>query len=168
MAETRTIELEVKQIGLDALKIQLKEAKANAKALAKEFGETSKEAKAAAAAAGLLENKITEVKEASKSLKTQIKEANMELVKAQENFGDYSNEALKAAKNVANLKDKIAEAGETAALFDPGKKFQAATGVITATAGAVSAYQGALGLLGVESEKIEEALLRVQSAMALS
>ena len=110
-----------------------------------------------------------EVKESGfKSLKAQIKEANIELIKAQENFGDYSKEALKAAQNVAGLKDKIAEAGETAALFDPGKKFQAATGVITATAGAVSAYQGALGLLGVESEKIEEALLRVQSAMALS
>jgi hypothetical protein len=168
MAETRTIELEVKQIGLDALKVQLKEAKANAKALAKEFGETSKEAKAAAAAAGLLENKITEVKDASKSLKQQIKEANMELVKAQENFGDYSQEAIKAAKNVAGLKDKIAEASETAALFDPGKKFQAATGAITAAAGAVSAYQGALGLVGVESEQVEAAMLKVQSAMALS
>lgn len=110
-----------------------------------------------------------EVKESGfKSLKAQIKEANIELIKAQENFGDYSKEALKAAQNVAGLKDKIAEAGETAALFDPGKKFQVATGAITAAAGAVSAYQGAMGLLGVESEAVEEAMLRVQSAMALS
>lgn len=110
-----------------------------------------------------------EVKESGfKSLKAQIKEANIELIKAQENFGDYSNEAIKAAKNVAGLKDKIAEAAETAALFDPGKKFQVATGAITAAAGAMSAYEGAMGLLGVESEQLEKAMLRVQSAMALS
>jgi len=110
-----------------------------------------------------------EVKESGfKSLKAQIKEANIELIKAQETFGDYSDEALKAARSVAGLKDKIAEAGETAALFDPGAKFQVATGAITAAAGAVSAYQGAMGLLGVESEAVEEAMMRVQSAMALS
>jgi len=110
-----------------------------------------------------------EVKESGfKTLKQQIKEANIELIKAQETFGDYSDQALKAAKNVAGLKDKIAEANETAALFDPGSKFQVATGAITAAAGAMSAYQGALGLVGVESAAVEEAMLKVQSAMALS
>ena len=110
-----------------------------------------------------------EVKESGfKSLKAQIKEANIELIKAQENFGDYSQEAIKAAKNVAGLKDKIAEASETAALFDPGKKFQVATGAITAAAGAMSAYEGAMGLVGVESEQLEKTMLKVQSAMALS
>jgi hypothetical protein len=110
-----------------------------------------------------------EVKESGfKTLKQQIKEANIELIKAQETFGDYSDQALKAAKNVAGLKDKIAEANETAALFDPGKKFQVATGAITAAAGAMSAYQGALGLVGVESEELEKTMLKVQSAMALS
>jgi hypothetical protein len=110
-----------------------------------------------------------EVKESGfKSLKAQIKEANIELIKAQENFGDYSQEAIKAAKNVAALKDKIAEASETAALFDPGKKFQVATGAITAAAGAMSAYEGAMGLVGVESEQLEKTMLKVQSAMALS
>ena len=110
-----------------------------------------------------------EVKESGfKSLKAQIKEANIELIKAQETFGDYSDEALKAARSVAGLKDKIAEAGETAALFDPGKKFQVATGAITAAAGAMSAYEGAMGLVGVESEQLEKTMLKVQSAMALS
>lgn len=102
------------------------------------------------------------------SIRSQIKAATVSLVEAQQKFGDYSKEALDAARKLATLKDKIAEANETANLFDPGKKFQALTGSITAVAGAFSAVQGAIGLLGVESAEVEKAILRVQSAMALS
>ena len=103
-----------------------------------------------------------------KSIKTQLKEANLELIKAQENFGDYSDEALKAARGVAQLRDKIEEAKETADLFDPGKKFQAFSGVLQTTAAGYAGLQGAIGLFGTESAELEKQLLKVQSALALS
>jgi hypothetical protein len=101
-------------------------------------------------------------------MKKLLKEANFELLAAQKNFGDYSSEAVEAAKKVAELKDSIQEAAETADLFDPGKKFQTFAGAISAVGGGISAVQGALGLVGAESENVEKALLRVQSALALS
>lgn len=108
------------------------------------------------------------VNQSNKSLKAQIKEATVELIQAQEKFGDYSKEALSAAKNLAQLRDKIAEAGETANLFDPGKKFQAVAGAVSAMASGFAVAQGAMGLFGAESEEVEKTLLKVQSAMALS
>jgi hypothetical protein len=102
------------------------------------------------------------------NIRKEIKEATAELIRAQEAFGDYSQEALRAAKRVAELKDKVQEAAETADLFDPGKKFQAYAGALNAVAGGFAAVQGALGLIGVESEEVEKQLLKVQSALALS
>jgi hypothetical protein len=102
------------------------------------------------------------------SVKKELKAANAELVNAQSNFGDYSKEAITAAKRVAELKDKISEARETADLFDPGKKFQAFAGAINAVAGGFTAVQGALGVVGAESEELQKSLLKVQSALALS
>ena len=108
------------------------------------------------------------VNQSNKSLKAQIKEATIELIQAQQKFGDYSKEALVAAKNLATLRDKIAEAGETANLFDPGKKFQAVAGAVSAMASGFAVAQGAMGLFGEQSEEVEKTLLKVQSAMALS
>jgi chromosome segregation ATPase len=115
-----------------------------------------------------LNKAVQQTDKSTASLKTQIKEATIELVNAQKEFGDYSEAALNAAKKVATLKDQIAEAQETAKLFDPGAKFQAATGAIAAGANAIQGYQSSLGLLGVEGEAAQETLLKVQSAMALS
>jgi len=101
-------------------------------------------------------------------VKKAIKDANAELIAAQTNFGEYSKEAVNAAKKVAELKDAIQEAGETANLFDPGKKFQALSGALTSVAGGFAAVQGAIGLFGGESKELEKQLLKVQSALALS
>jgi len=102
------------------------------------------------------------------NIRRELKEANAELVAAQRNFGEYSAEAVAAAKRVAQLRDAVQEARETADLFDPGKKFQAFTGVLNSVAGGFAAVQGALGLIGVESAEVEKQLLKVQSALALS
>jgi len=102
------------------------------------------------------------------NVRKELKEANAELVRAQQEFGDYSAEAVSAAKKVALLRDQISEAAETAKLFDPGAKFAAFSGAINAVAGGFAAVQGALGLVGVESEDLQKQLLKVQSALALS
>ena len=101
-------------------------------------------------------------------LKKQLKDATQELQIARQRFGDLSTEAVEAAKKVAGIRDSIAAANEQAALFDPGKRFQALTSAASLAAGAVGAVQGAMGLFGAESEDVQKALLKVQSAMALS
>jgi len=102
------------------------------------------------------------------SIRQQLREANRALVDAQQNFGEYSAEAVTAAKRVAELRDRVQDASETAALFDPGQKFKAFSGSLQAVAGGFAAVQGALGLVGVESEDLQKQLLKVQSALALS
>jgi hypothetical protein len=104
----------------------------------------------------------------TKSFRAQFKEASQDLQRIQATFGEYSKEALEAAKNVASLKDRIQEARETVDLFDPGKRLQAVTGVVNSVAGAYAGLQGALALVGVESEDVQKQLLKVQGALALS
>jgi hypothetical protein len=103
-----------------------------------------------------------------KPLKLQLKEANQELQKARQKFGEFSNEAIQAGQKVGAIKDAIEGANESAALFDPGKKFQSLTTVATQAAAGVQAVQGAFALFGSESENVQKALLKVQGAMALT
>ena len=102
------------------------------------------------------------------SIKSQLKEATAELIAMREKFGDTSDEAVKAAKKVANLKDSIGDAKAMADAFNPDAKFKAFGSALQGVAGGFSAVQGAMGLLGSESEDVEKMLLKVNSAMALS
>lgn len=97
-----------------------------------------------------------------------LKEANAELIAMQDQFGATSQQAINAARKVADLKDRIEDARETADLFDPGKKFQAFVTLGSQIAAGFGAVQGAMALIGTESEAVEKSLLKVQSAMALA
>jgi hypothetical protein len=103
-----------------------------------------------------------------KPLKKQLREATQELQVARQKYGEFSDEAVNAAQKVAGIRDEIDAANEAAQLFDPGKRFQALTTAATTAAGGIAAVQGAMALFGNESEDVEKALLKVQSAMALS
>ena len=102
------------------------------------------------------------------NMRKALKEANQELLAMQDQFGAASTEAINAAKKVADLKDRIEDARETADLFDPGKKFQAFVTLGSQIAAGFSAVQGAMALVGSESEDVQKALLKVQGAMALA
>jgi hypothetical protein len=102
------------------------------------------------------------------SIKSQLKEATAELIAMREKFGDTSTEAVNAAKKVANLKDSIGDAKAMADAFNPDAKFKAFGSALQGVAGGFSAVQGAMGLIGSESEDVEKMLLKVNSAMALS
>jgi hypothetical protein len=102
------------------------------------------------------------------SIKSQLKEATAELIAMREKFGDTSDEAVKAAKKVAGLKDSIGDAKAMADAFNPDAKFKAFGSALQGVAGGFSAVQGAMGLIGSESEDVEKMLLKVNSAMALS
>lgn len=101
-------------------------------------------------------------------LKKQLRQATQELQVARQKFGEFSTEAVQAAQKVAIIRDEIEAANEAASLFDPGKRFEALTTAASTAAGGIAAVQGAMALFGGESEEVEKALLKVQSAMALS
>ena len=97
-----------------------------------------------------------------------IKEATSDLVMMQEQFGKTSPQAIEAAKRIADLKDRIQDAKEQADLFDPGNKFKAFSNAASQVAAGFSAVQGAMALVGAESEDVQKSLLKVQGALALS
>ena len=103
-----------------------------------------------------------------KSLKAQLKEAQAEVQKLSEKFGATSQEAINAAKRAAELKDAIGDAASLTDAFNPDAKFNALSKSIGGVLDGFQAFQGVLGLVGVEGKAVEEAMLKVQSAMALS
>ena len=106
--------------------------------------------------------------QSTKSLRTQLREAQLEVATLSEKFGATSNQAIEAAKKAAKLKDAIGDAKTLTDAFNPDAKFKALGGALTGVAGGFAAVQGALGALGIQSDGVEKALLRVNSAMALS
>lgn len=109
-----------------------------------------------------------EVKTNVGSLKSQLREAQAEVAKMSEKFGVTSREAAQAARRAAELKDQIGDAKALTDAFNPDAKFTALSSSLSGVASGFAAYQGALGLIGVESKAVEEQLLKVQSAMALA
>ena len=106
--------------------------------------------------------------QAVKSLKSQFREAQQEVAELSAKFGATSQEAVNAAKRASELKDQIGDAKALTDAFNPDAKFKSLTASLSGVAGGFSAVQGAMGLVGAESEDVEKTLLKVQSAMALS
>ena len=156
-----SVQIEFGSVG--ELRKTLQDATNRAKELKKQFGETSEEFKNAQDDVNKLKTSLDNL-----NLKSKLKEANLELVAMQDQFGATSQQAINAARKVADLKDRIEDARETADLFDPGKKFQAFVTLGSQIAAGFSAVQGAMALVGAESEDVQKALLKVQGAMALA
>ena len=102
------------------------------------------------------------------SLKSQLREAQAEVAALADKFGATSKEAIEAAKRAGELKDRIGDAKAMTEAFNPDAKFKAVTASLSGVAGGFAAVQGAMGLLGGESEDVQKMLLKVQSAMAIS
>ena len=102
------------------------------------------------------------------SLKKQLKEAQADVQTLADKFGAASKEAINAAKKAAELKDRIGDAKALTDAFNPDAKFKALTASLSGVAGGFAAVQGGMALLGNESQDVQKALLKVQSAMALS
>ena len=102
------------------------------------------------------------------NLKTQLKEAQKEVQALADKFGATSQQAINAAKKAADLKDRIGDAKALTDAFNPDAKFKGLAQSLGAVAGGFSAVQGAIGLLGSDSKELEQTMLKVQSAMALS
>lgn len=104
----------------------------------------------------------------TRSLRTQLREATQELIRLQESGTATAAEIAKAGKRAGELKERLADARAQIDAFNPEAKFKAFSAVIQGVAGAFSAAQGALALLGIEGEDVQKTLLKVQGALALS
>jgi hypothetical protein len=102
------------------------------------------------------------------SLKSQLKQAQQEVQTLADKYGATSLEAINAAKRAGELNDKIGDAKSLTEAFNPDAKFKSLTASLSGVAGGFAAYQGAMGLAGVESKDLEKQLLKVQSAMAIA
>lgn len=102
------------------------------------------------------------------SLKKQLKEAILEVQQLSEQFGETSKEAAAAAKRAAELKDKIEDANDAIQSFKGEGAFIATGKALGSVASGLSAVQGGLALVGAEGENVQETILKVQAAMALS
>lgn len=102
------------------------------------------------------------------NLKSELRKAQQEVQKLVQLYGESSQEVAQAARRAAELKDQIEDANDAIAAFKGEGIFTATGKAIQSVASGISAVEGAIGLIGVESEAINETLLRVNSAMALA
>jgi septal ring factor EnvC (AmiA/AmiB activator) len=104
----------------------------------------------------------------TKNLRQQLREATQEVQRLSEEFGETSKQTVAAAKRAAELRDRIEDAADTIQAFKGEGAFLATTKAVGAVSSGLSAATGAMGLFGSESKEVEQAILRVQGAMALS
>jgi len=109
-----------------------------------------------------------EVAAANKTVVQQLKEAKKEAQALTQQFGANSTQAQAAAARVSELQEVIEDAADAANANKGNGAFIALTKSVQAASGAVSVLQGTIGLMGVESEDTQKAILKVQSALAIT
>ena len=111
---------------------------------------------------------LNQTEQAVTSLRSELRKAQAEVAAMSDKFGAASKEAIEAAKRAAELKDRIGDAKDLTDAFNPDAKFKALAGAANIAAGALAGFEGAMGLVGVQSEDAQQAILKVQSALAVS
>lgn len=109
---------------------------------------------------------------AQASLRTQLRQTREQLAQMEQTqgVGVRQTEEFKALQAEAGrLADALADAQAQVKIFsDDNAMITGAISGISGVAGAFSAAQGAMSLFGVENEKVQEAMLKVQSLMAIT
>ena len=113
-------------------------------------------------------NSIEQTDKATQSLRSQLRQAQADVAELSDKFGATSKEAIEAAKRAGQLKDAISDAKALTDAFNPDAKFSALSGSLSGVASGFSAVEGSLALAGVQSENLQETMVRLQAAMALS
>ena len=113
-------------------------------------------------------NNIDDTAQSVGNLRTELRQAQADVLELSERFGATSEEAINAARRAAELTDAIGDSRALIDAFNPDAKFKALTATLGGVAAGFSVVQGAVGLLGEESESVEKMILKVQSAMAIS
>ena len=108
-----------------------------------------------------IQSSAAPLKSKLKSLREMMSQMNLDGLSNTDVFGQMAEQAGQYA-------DAIADAQQAVRAFaDDNMKLQAVTDSFNLMTGAVGIATGAMGLLGVENEKVEQAMLKVQSAIAL-
>jgi len=102
------------------------------------------------------------------SFRQQLRTAQQDAFRLVDQFGQFSPEAVQAAKRVAELRDKIGDTNSLIKAFNPDQKFAAFSQALRSVTGGFAAAQGAMALFGKQSEEVQQQLLKVQAALALS
>ena len=115
-----------------------------------------------------IKRKFERIQSSAAPLKSKLRE--LRAMMADMNLDGLSNTDLfgHMAEQAGQYADAIADAQQAVRAFaDDNMKLQAVTDSFNLMTGAVGIATGAMGLLGVENEKVEQAMLKVQSAIAL-
>jgi len=115
-----------------------------------------------------IKSNLDSAQQSVSGLRTQLRNAQAEVAILSDKFGATSKEAVNAAKKAAELRDRIGDAKALTEAFNPDAKFRALSGSLAGVAGGFSAVTGLMGALGSESKEVEQAILKVQSAMAIA
>ena len=98
-----------------------------------------------------------------------IKEAEFQALALSEQFGETDERVIALRKEIGTLKDTISDsATATKNYAGASAVFPAIAKSVQGIASGFAAAQGAINLFGGEAKNVEKALLKVQSAMALS
>jgi hypothetical protein len=154
---------------------ELKQAQDTATTALKKFGENSKEFSEAnerlnaleATAKGLADEIGGKVEPKFVALNRQLKEARKEAQEVAEQFGFASEEFKRAAERADDIDDQMKRVNATISSIDTEGKIETFGKALQGVTGAFSIAQGAAALFGDESEAVEQALLKVQSAIAI-
>ena len=134
----------------------------------KEFTEANERLKALEVTAKGLSDEVAEKLEPKfVALNRQLREAKKEAQELAEQFGFASEEFKRAAERADDIDDQIKRVNATISSIDTEGKIETFGKALQGVTGAFSIAQGAAALFGDESEAVEQALLKVQSAIAI-
>ena len=133
-----------------------------------EFTEANERLKALEVTAKGLSDEVAEKLEPKfVALNRQLREAKKEAQELAEQFGFASEEFKRAAERADDIDDQIKRVNATISSIDTEGKIETFGKALQGVTGAFSIAQGAAALFGDESEAVEQALLKVQSAIAI-
>lgn len=112
-----------------------------------------------------VESNLNESTENVKSLKAQLKELKTQLLSLDEG----SEEFKKIAQEAGALQDKIGDVNRQVKNFaSDTRKLDVAMEGVTAVSGAFQGVEGAMALVGVESEDLQKTMVKLQAVMAVT
>lgn len=151
-------------IGLGANTTGLKKDMDNAAAIVKNAGQQMGDAVSQSA-----DKMSSSSKKAGENLQQAYRAAARDARQAALQFGETSDRFRIAAQTAGELKDRLELTNQTIKAFSSDAPVLSATvGVMHSMAGAFSAAQGAAALFGAEGKALQETMLKVQAAMALT
>lgn len=103
-----------------------------------------------------------------KTFKQELREAQTLVKAVGEKYGETSKEFSLAASKLAELKDKQSELNQTVNSFNPDNKFQALVSLSRGAVGAVQGVASAFTLMGVEGEKANEVVAKLNALAGLA